>query len=169
MGEAGIFGDDKRIELIDGEIIKLAPIGPRHSNVGIDLQFALYRVLGQEFSLRHEVPITIVEGTEPQPDLAVAIGPSAKYDDRHPLPIEILLVAEVSDSSLASDRKRKLGLYASSGISEFWIVNLVDRQLEIYRKPAGDTYSETAVLTLGDMVPLSFAVGKSIAVSDFLR
>jgi len=168
MGEAGIFGDDKRVELIDGVIIKLAPIGPPHGFSGNSLTELLRAALGREFYVAHETSITVANGTEPQPDLYVARGPRETYRTRHPLPEDLVLVVEVSDSSLASDRKRKLGLYASSGIPEFWIVNLVDKQVEVYSKPSGREYAETTIFKAGDELPLSFAAGKSLPVEEFV-
>lgn len=169
MGEAGVFGDDKRIELIDGEVVKLEPIGPMHSRRGQRLYRSLLDALrNAEFFVVYEEPITVIDGTEPQPDLAVAIGPESKYDDIHPRVEDLALVVEVSASSLASDRKRKLGLYASAGIPEFWIVNLPDKQVEVYTDPADSTYMQTTIYKAGDELPLRFAPGNSLSVADFL-
>ena len=168
MGEAGVFGDDdKRVELIDGEIIKLAPIAPSHGFHGQSL-YDLLRSANPDWYVGHENPIRIIDGTEPLPDPYVAKGPRETYRHRHPNASDLLLVVEVSNSSLASDRKRKLGLYASSGIPEFWIVNLVDKQVEVYSVPAGETYSVTKIFKAGDNLPLSFATGKSLPVAEFV-
>jgi len=169
MSEAGIFGDDdKRVELIDGEVYFMEPPGPMDSRGGLRLFRLLDRVLGEEFFVTYEEPISIVDGTEPQPDLSIAKGPVSDYDEKHPVAGDLIVVIEISKSSLASDRKRKLGLYAYSGIPEFWIVNLVDKQVEVYSVPVGETYSETKIYKAGDNLPLSFAPGKSLPVAEFV-
>ena len=170
MSEAGIFGeDDKRVELIDGEIFYIEPPGPMHSRGGMRLLFLFRDKLGDRFFLSHEEPISIVDGTETQPDLLIAKGPDSAYDDKHPVAEDLIVVVEISKTSLASDRNRKSAIYAGAGIPEYWIVNLVDKQVEVYRQPADSKYAEQAVYKPGEQVPLVFAGDLYIAVSDFLR
>jgi Uma2 family endonuclease len=170
MSEAGIFGDDdKRVELIDGEIYYMEPTGPMHSRGGMRLFRLFDKVIGTRFFLSHEEPVSIVDGTEPQPDLLIAKGPESAYDERHPVAEDLIVVVEVSMTSLASDRKWKSAIYAGADIPEYWIVNLVDKQVEVYRKPLDKAYSERAIYKPGEQVPLTFAGDASIAVSDFLR
>jgi Uma2 family endonuclease len=171
MADAGILDPHERVELIDGEVIKLAPIGPEHSIITTKMfrgLITLSDILGQEFSVFHETPITMVDGTEPQPDLSVARGSIDKYWDHHPGPADLCLVVEVSVTTLSSDRKRKLPMYAKFAIPEVWIVNLANRQVEVYRDPRDTHYATTRIYARGDALELSFAPGKTINVADIL-
>lgn len=171
MAEAGILDPHERVELINGEVITLAPIGPEHSlitNKMFRRLLGLSDVLGESFSVFHETPITLVDRIEPQPDLIVARGPLDQYWDHHPGPADLCLVVEVSASTLASDRKRKLPTYAGFAIPEVWIVNLVERRLEVYCDPEGGRYATTLAYAPGDTVELTFAPGTVIAVADIL-
>jgi len=170
MSEAGIFGeDDKRVELIDGEIHRTEPPGPMHSRGGMRLFRLFDKAIGDRFFVSYEEPISIVDGTEPMPDLLIAKGPESAYEEKHPTADDLVAVVEISKTSLASDRKWKSSLYAGAGIPEYWIVNLVDKQVEVYRKPSEKKYSEIVVYKPGEQVPLAFAGEVAIAVSDFLR
>ena len=109
------------------------------------------------FEVRPQLPILMLDGTEPEPDVAVVPGTPRDYEDHHPRPDELLLVAEVSDSSLVKDRGPKLVTYAQALIPEYWLLNLADRQLEVYRQPTtGGIYAHFRVYRSGDSVaPLS--------------
>jgi Uma2 family endonuclease len=168
MVDAGILDRHERVELINGEVIKLAPIGPEHNIVTNDGYDRLRDLLGREFCVMHESPVSFIDGTEPQPDLVVARGSKNDYRKRHPGPADLCLVVEVCASTLTSDRKRKLPMYAGFAIPEVWIVNLVDRQVEVYRDPIDGRYSTALTYLPADSVELSFAVGKTIAVADIL-
>jgi Uma2 family endonuclease len=171
MVDAGILDLHERVELIDGEVIKLAPIGPEHwgsTNKVFRGLLTLSDVLGQQFAVMFERSVSFIDGTEPQPDVVVARGSMDDYWKRHPGPADLLLVVEVCASTLASDRKRKLPMYAGFAIPEVWIVNLVDRQVEVYRDPSGNHYATTLTYVPGDAIEISFASGKKIAVADVL-
>jgi Uma2 family endonuclease len=171
MADAGILDPHERVELINGEVIQLAPIGPEHSfitNSTFRGLLGLGDLLGQEFCVMHETPISFIDGTEPQPDLVVARGSMNDYRKRHPGPADLCLVVEVCASTLAYDRKRKLPMYARFGIPEVWIVNLVDWQVEVLRDPSDDHYAVTRTHKPGDAIELTFAPGTAIAVADIL-
>ncbi|HVC99062.1 MAG TPA: Uma2 family endonuclease [Pirellulales bacterium] len=130
----GLLAADDRVELLEGRVYHLPPIGPEHAytvNSGTDV-FA--RLLPAGWHARSQQPITLAD-SEPLPDLAVIRGRLQDYRRRHPIAADVGLVIEVADSSLRSDRMLKLAIYAAAGIPEYWIVNLVDRQVEVNTKP----------------------------------
>jgi Uma2 family endonuclease len=135
LGELGFFESDNRFELIRGEIIKMASKGRLHSVCTSLLLRELYPLLGKLAMLRGQEPIILSADSEPEPDVAIARNRSDNYLSSHPESADILLVIEVSDSTLKYDRNTKLSLYAEAGISNYWIFNLVDIQLEMYSEP----------------------------------
>lgn len=129
----GAFGPDDRVELLDGLLIVREPQGSRHAVV-VDLVIAeLEHAFGEGYYVRGDKPVALDDVSEPEPDVAVVRGHPRDYLDAHP--VTPVLIVEVADSSLAEDRLRKGGLYARAGIVDYWIVNLVDDVLEVYRRP----------------------------------
>ncbi len=171
--EHGLFRPDERLELIDGEILTVAPPSPLHvTGIGI-VQEALRAAWGPGAHVRTQAPIALDPMSEPEPDVSVVSGSVRDYRDAHPaLP---LLVVEVSHTSLAFDQGRKGSLYARARIPEYWIVNVGFRQLEVYRDPAESEsarygWAYGAVLRLGaaeKASPLA-APQARIAVADLL-
>ncbi len=141
MGEAGILTPEDRVELIEGELIQMAPIGPEHSSVVDDVAATLIRAVADRARVRIGQPLRLDAHNEPQPDLALVVPRPDRYRASHPTPGDVLLLIEVAQSSLAFDRTAKLRLYASHGIQEYWIVNLPERCLEVCRDPQGDRYA----------------------------
>jgi Uma2 family endonuclease len=131
--DAGIFGPDDRVELLDGLLVAREPQGGPHATAVGLVAAALDKAFGRGFHIRQEKPIALDKRSEPEPDLAVVPGGLRDYVFAHPS--RPVLVVEVADSSLALDRLRKGGLYARAGIIEYWIVNLIDEVLEVYREP----------------------------------
>lgn len=129
--QQGFFGNE-RVELIDGEIVCMAPTGPEHSSAKSRALMVLSRLSGERWHVRIEDPLALGEH-EPVPDVAVVPGSPDDYRQAHPT--TALLVIETADTSLEYDRTVKMSLYAGAGIPEYWIVNLVDRRLEVYREP----------------------------------
>ncbi len=134
MGEAGLF-DGKRVELLDGEIIATAPQNPPHAGATGHLTALLVRSLGTTFSVRIQLPIVLNDWSEPEPDVAICRLDLDDYMRAHPKADDVLLVIEVADASLSYDRSRKVTAYAGSNIPEYWIVNLVDRRIEMLSDP----------------------------------
>ena len=168
--ERGFF-QNERVQLIDGEIIPMSPQGPRHSTSTYKVRRALERAFGLGVVVREQAPLALSEESEPEPDVAVVPGEVDDFRDRHPR--SALLVVEVADSSLALDRRAKTGLYASGGIAEYWILNLVDDVLEVYRsprelQPGTYGYADFTRHGRGDAVAPVAAPGSSIAVADLL-
>lgn len=133
MAEIGIFEPDEQIELIEGKIIEMSPQKTSHA-VAVSLVGEALRILfGKDYYARIQMPIDINEISEPEPDVAVVPGSPRDYLLRHPM--SAALIVEVSDSTLAYDRNQKSSLYAKAGIADYWIVNLIDQRLEVYRDP----------------------------------
>lgn len=152
MAEAGIFSEDDRVELIEGEIIDMAPIGTAHASMVKRLNSIFTLGAGTRAVVSVQDPIRLNPRNEPQPDLALLRHRADYYRDAHPGPADVLLVVEVADSSLRYDVDVKLPLYARHGIPEVWIVDLEHRRLEIYRRPDGDTYLEKHCPARGEAV-----------------
>jgi Uma2 family endonuclease len=146
MGEAGIFSEDDRVELIDGEVVEMAPIGDRHVESVMRLNRLLSRwTLGTgeaDLFVSVQNPLALGEQGEPQPDLTLV----RRRGDRSgtPVPEEALLIVEVADTSLIYDRGRKLPLYARAGIPEAWLVDLNADTIEVYSEPGSAGYTRVA-------------------------
>ena len=142
MGEAGIFREDDRVELIEGEIIDMPPIGIDHAYFVNRLTSIFIQKVGLQANVSAQNPIRLNPRSEPQPDIALLRYREDFYRHTRPGPEDILLLVEISDTTLRYDREVKLPLYARHGIPEVWIVDLEHQRLEIYRHPAGESYQE---------------------------
>jgi Uma2 family endonuclease len=166
MGEAGIFPIDARLELIEGEIVKMSPIGDPHAAC-VDVLDELVRgALGRSVSVRIQGPIRLDDYSAPQPDISILKRRDDFYRHGKPRPEDVLLVIEVSDSTLAYDRRVKVPLYARAGIPEVWIVNLVDERVETFADLSGDAYQTTAVFSRGEEVQSRTLTALRLAVSE---
>ncbi len=149
MAEAGILSSDERVELLDGEIIAMAPIGSRHANCVGQLT-DLMSAVGQRAMVWVQNPVRLDTGSEPQPDLMLVRRRG--YSDAHPGPGDVLLLIEVADTTVDVDRDRKLPLYARAGIPEYWIVDLPEETVEVYTEPSGDGYGALRVVGVDEEV-----------------
>lgn len=138
LEELGFFSPDERVELIRGEIIQMPTKKTPHSVCNTLLVQELIILLGRRAIVRGQEPIILPADSEPQPDVVIANNSPDNYISSHPYPENVLLVIEISDSTLSYDRTTKLSLYAEDGISHYWIFNLVDNCLEIYNEPFQD-------------------------------
>jgi Uma2 family endonuclease len=134
----GFLTEDDRVELIRGELVQMAAKGTRHSVCNTKLVRELDRLIGDRAVVRGQEPIILPADSEPEPDVVIAQGHPDSYLSSHPVPGDILLVIEVSDSTLEYDQTVKLSLYAEDQIQDYWIVNLVANQLERYSQPYQD-------------------------------
>ena len=132
LADLGFFTENDRVELIRGEIIEMAPKRTPHSVCNSILFGELYKLLGDRANVRGQEPIILSANSEPEPDLVIAKKKPDNYLSAHPAPTDIILVIEISDSTLKYDREIKLPLYAEAGINSYWIINLVDSCLEVY-------------------------------------
>jgi Uma2 family endonuclease len=157
MGEAGILGEDDRVELIEGEIVQMAAIGTRHAS-SVKRLIAVFSDLDRRRAIiGAQDPIQLTERTEPQPDIVLLQPRADYYATAHPVPSEVLLLVEVSDRTVDFDRDVKVPNYARSGIQEVWLWDLEVNCLEVYRYPTADGYTSMQKFERGEMVsPLAF-------------
>jgi Uma2 family endonuclease len=171
--EIGILTEDDNLELLDGYLVHKMSRNPPHDAAIQKIQKRLFRLLPPNWDLRIQSAITLSH-SEPEPDLAVVRGDETRYLSNHPGPADIGLVMEISDTTLDADRSDKGRIYAEAGIASYWIVNLVDRQIEIYTQPSGATttpsFAHRQDYRIGDDVPLMLdtAVVGNIPVQDLL-
>lgn len=156
MGEVGIIPPHLRVELIEGDIINMAPIGSRHSGTVAYLIRIISAQLNTNALLNAQNPLVLGGYSEPQPDLVVLKARDDFYRKTHPTAEDVLLLIEISDTSLAYDHTVKIPLYAKNDIKELWLVNLEEKRLEIYRTPntKKGLYQEIKILTDGSVSPL---------------
>lgn len=138
LAELGFLGEDDRVELIHGQLVEMAAKGTAHEVCLTRLLRELPKLVGERATLRCQSPIVLPKDSEPEPDFTIVQNRADDYLDAHPKPADILLVIEISDSSLDYDQDVKLPLYAEAGISDYWIFNLVENQLEVYSEPYQD-------------------------------
>ncbi|MGD9633565.1 MAG: Uma2 family endonuclease [Pirellulales bacterium] len=170
MIETGILTENDRVELLDGWILEMSPIGPPHATCVALVAETLQAVLPSGWHIRLQSPITL-QTSEPEPDITVVQGNIRDHVTHHPTGAEIALIVEVADSLPDYDRNSKRPHYAAAGIPEYWIVNFNDRQLEVYRGPvAGGDYLRPNVLDESSAVQLSLAgrVVGALRVADML-
>jgi len=162
--------DDPRVELIDGYLVKKMPKNPEHSWTTQAVFKALENRLPPGWTWRMEQPVRIPAYDEPEPDVAIIRGSDADYKHRHPGPADVALLVEVSDTSLSLDRGLKRSAYARDGIPVYWIVNLVDRQVEVYTGPGPAGYATRQDFPPGQYVPVVIDGQQCapIAVDDIL-
>jgi Uma2 family endonuclease len=160
--ELGFLTEEDRIELIRGELIYMTPKGTPHTVCGSILCRQLDRLLGDRAVIRGQDPITLPNHSEPEPDVAIAIGRDEDYLAHHPYPADLLLVAEISDSTLTYDQTIKLELYAEAGITHYWIINLEAQQLEHYSQPYQNAQEQFSYLSKQIFLP-----DQSISIPGF--
>lgn len=145
MAEHGLLGN-RRVELINGDIIDTSPINSKHARCVDLITETLILHLSGKAIIRVQNPISISEKSEPEPDVLVVKYQDHRYGEDHPTAGDVLLVIEVADSSLIFDRSVKKNLYAQAGISEYWIINLLDEQIEIFQQPQGGEYQQVEIV-----------------------
>lgn len=144
MAEVGLLAPDARVELIEGEIIDMAPMGSNHTGVVHELAGLLAEATRGLAQVRLQSAVTLDYSSQPEPDLALVLPRADHYRKAHPSPADILLLVEVSDSTLRHDRDVKVPLYARHRIPEVWIVDLQHRELHAYSSPEAGVYLDTA-------------------------
>jgi Uma2 family endonuclease len=166
MIAAGILGEDEHVQLIAGTLVAMTPQGGPHARVIQRLNRLLVRAVGDDLVVRPQLPLTLVDDSEPEPDLAVVRARDAESGERHPR--TALLVVEVAGESLPLDRQAKAVLYARAGIPEYWIVSLGESTVEVRREPdsASGTYRTRAVARGGETLIATSVPGLSVAVAD---
>jgi Uma2 family endonuclease len=173
MIDAGILTDEDKVELLEGYLVLKMPKNPPHESAVRRLNVRLPRVVPPRWVVSCQGPVTFIE-SEPEPDFNLARGAESDYDRRHPGPADVGLLIEVAESSLDRDRTDKARIYARAGVPVYWVVNLVDRQVEVLTDPTGPDpdprYRTTRVYGPGAAVPLELdgAVVASISVDEVI-
>lgn len=157
MLEVGIFTEDDRVELIEGEILDMDPMTPRHASRDMMLNRVFQPLMGDRAVVSVHNPVRLSRISETLPDIALLAPPVDRYKEAHPTPDNIPLLIEVADASLAYDREVKLPLYARHAIPEVWLVNLVELRIEVFREPSPQGYRAIRYAFAGDAIsPAAF-------------
>lgn len=165
---AGIL-DNRRVELLKGEIIEMSPEGEPHAYFSSEAGEYLIKLLGDRATIRLDKPITLTNNSEPQPDIAIVQRLGREYLEHHPYPENIFWLIEYADSSLEKDLEIKSKIYAEVNIREYWVVNLKRRNLIVFREPQDGEYASKSTLTSGTIHPLAFpdiAISVSAIISN---
>lgn len=168
MGETGIFTEDDRVELIDGEILHMAAIGSPHGGCVSRINRLFVLATGKRAVVSVQNPVRLGPHSEPQPDLALLRPRDDFYARAHPGPDEVWLVVEVADTTLGFDREVKIPLYARAGIREVWIVDLAGEAVEVYRRPSADGYTDVRRQTRGQRLTCEAYPDLSVSVDEIL-
>jgi Uma2 family endonuclease len=168
MAEAGILMEDDRVELIEGVVVEMGPIGPRHAACVTKTSGLLRAILTGGLAVSAQNPVRLNDHSEPQPDVAVLRARDDLYAAQHPGPESIFLLIEVADASLMYDRNTKLPLYARWGIGEIWLVDLVGNVVDVYSSPEGNVFTRTQRYQRGSTVASVVLPQIQIAASEIL-
>lgn len=168
MAEAGILGEDDRVELIEGEVVGMSPIGSRHAACVKRLSALFFERASERVMVSVQDPVRLGEHSEPQPDLALLKPRPDFYAQGHPRPEDILLLVEVAETSAGYDREVKLPLYARSAITEVWLVDLDAERIEVYRQPSPQGYQDAQRVGRGERVALVTFPDLELAVEAVL-
>jgi Uma2 family endonuclease len=169
MIDAGILGEDEHVQLIAGTLVAMTPQGSPHALVIQRLNRILVRAVDDDLVVRPQLPLTLLDDSEPEPDLAVVRAADAQSREDHPR--SALLVIEVAGESLRLDRQSKAALYACAGIPEYWIVNLADATIEVHREPdpANGSYRARTAVPSGETLTAASVPDVRIEVADLFR
>jgi Uma2 family endonuclease len=166
MAEAGVFPPGVRVELIEGVIYEMPPIGSRHASIVNRLNALLGRAVGNRAIVSCQQPVQLGQVSEPQPDLALLAPRDDFYEYHLPTAADTLLLIEVSDTTLPTDRHTKLPLYAQHGIPEFWLIDVDDRRLHVFRNPTSTTYAEVTSPHAPSAISIASLPGITIDLSS---
>lgn len=174
MIESGVLKSGEPYELLEGNLVLKMSHGSRHGSAVQALPKRFWRMLPAGWDVRTQSAVTLTDGSEPEPDVALVRGDETTYRDHHPGPAEIGLLVEVADSSLLDDRHDKSRIYARAGVSVYWVVNVLGKIIEVYTRPSGPTadpaYADRTDYAPGASVPVvldGVTVG-SVAVAEVL-
>lgn len=167
MAESGILTEEDRVELLQGEIVHMSPIGSKHAGCVNRIIELIIPLLNKRASSSAQSPIVLDDFSEPEPDFALLAPHENNYAGKLPEAQDVHLVVEVSDSTLAKDREIKLPLYASAGIPEAWIVNLEKDEIEVHKQPLGDSYKIREICRRGDTIEIK-VLDQIVEVSQIL-
>jgi Uma2 family endonuclease len=168
LGEMGFFHPEERVELLSGNIITISAKGTANTSATRRTANVLRDILGNQVDVYYKSPIALDDNSEPEPDIAVVRIDPFDYATHHPTPSEVYLIIEVADSSLTFDREIKAKAYGRSGIADYWVLNVNERQLHVFREPAENGYQSELILgENGSISPLQFPI-VNIAIQEML-
>ena len=157
LGEMRFFHPEERVELLSGNIITISAKGTANTSATRRTANVLRDILENQVDVYYKSPIALDDNSEPEPDIALVRIDPFDYATHHPTPSEVYLIIEVADSSLTFDREIKAKAYARSGIADYWVLNVNNRQLHVFREPAVDGYQSELILgENGSISPLQF-------------
>jgi len=169
MAETGVLRPDARVELVNGEIIDMSPIGPFHGGVVGRLDRRFNKLSKDRWLVLSQHPLHLGEHSEPQPDLLLLKPITGDYTSRHPRPEDVYLLIEVSDTTLDWDHEEKLPAYGRAGVTEVWVVNLNELIVEVYREPHFTGYGSKTILRAGSQAaPMAFP-DAAVDVAELLK
>lgn len=168
MNQSSILTEDDRVELINGEIIEMSPIGTKHTSCVRRLISLLSKLLAELAIIDVQNPITLNNLSEPQPDITLLKPRADFYENSHPQPQDIFLLIEVADSSIEYDREVKIPLYANSGISEVWLVDINEQIIIVYRYPNENNYNQITTFRRGEKISIQAFPEVALVVDEIL-
>jgi Uma2 family endonuclease len=168
LADMGVLGEDERVELIEGRIVRMAAKNMNHAIATSRSNRCFQRLLGDQVLVRVQDPILLNNYSEPEPDVVLVRPPDERYLANHPTPEDIFLVMEIAESSLAYDRDVKCPLFAQNGILQFCLLNLHTRELEDYREPSPNGYRSKQTYIAEQSFTLVAFPDLSLQVSDLL-
>jgi Uma2 family endonuclease len=168
LADLGILHEDDRVELLNGQVAVMSPIGPRHAGCVDALNRLLSRVVSELGIVRVQSPVVLGFRAEPEPDVSVLRPRADCYRLSHPSPEDVLLLIEVADTSLEYDRDVKLPLYAAARIPEVWIVDLEAERITLCRAPSQDGYGDVTNASRGETISAQLLPGVTLTVDDIL-
>jgi len=168
MIEQAILTENDNVELLNGAIVEKIPKGTKHANFNDIIANLFFQKLGQKVWIRNQNPIWLDDFSEPEPDIVLVEPPFSRYFDKHPTPADILLILEVSDSTLNYDRTAKSAAYARAGIIQYLLLNVQERTLEDYREPSADGYQSKQTLRDEQTFNLVAFPDVTLQAKDFL-
>jgi Uma2 family endonuclease len=169
MAETGVLRPDARVELLDGRIIDMSPIGPFHGGLVNRLTRLFGKLSNGRWLVSAQNPLRLDDRSEPEPDVMLLKPAADDYTSRHPQPEDVFLLIEVSDSTLDYDREEKLPAYGRAGIAEAWVVNLNDETIEVHREPHFTGYGSKTILRAGDQAAPQAFPDAIVDVAELLK
>jgi Uma2 family endonuclease len=168
MVEVGLLREDERVELIEGEVIRMSPIGSRHAACVARLTKLFSRLAGESAIVWVQNPVRLDDFSEPQPDVALLKPRADFYANAHPTPADVLLIVEVSDTTIGYDRQVKVPLYARAGVPEVWVIDLANETVETYAQPREGAYSVNARAARGERIGGEMFAGQELTADAML-
>ena len=168
MARTGLIAPDARVELIEGEVVPLAPIGDRHGWAVETLDELLHQAVARRAQVRCQMPVRLSDYSEPEPDFVVMRRRTGRDDRAHPSATDVFLVVEISDSTLRYDLDVKVPLYARHGAPEVWVVDLKHHILHLYRSPVEGSYQDVTSVPDGGLTAIPGIAGATVDLSEIL-